>query len=258
MYEYIEPMKNILRHGTPKLATREESGAEMPTIGLPNVHFTFDLARGFPLVTTRRINYKQTFGELRSFLEGATNVEDFKDNGCDFWNPWAKEGGDLGPIYGATWSRFGQLDHVLHSLRNNPGDRRMVVSAWRPDEHYRMALPPCHMMWVVTPYNGRLNLSWIQRSADWPVGVPHNIASYALLSHLLSAWSGLAPGSLDCIFCDAHIYKNQIEKAEDQISRYCVPLPTLELRTSDTDFWDWEADVVEYMPHPPIKYEVTV
>ena len=208
MIQYITPMRDILTLRQDKIATRAERDSEMPTIGMANVHFQHALSLGFPLITTRRIAYEQTFAELRAFLLGYVTQEQFESVGCTFWKPWAFADGRLGPIYGRQWSNHGQLDHVLDCLKNRPTDRRMVVSAWRPDEHDQMCLPPCHFAWAVTPYAGRLNLSWMQRSADWPVGVPHNVASYALLTHLLSNWAGMHPGSLDAVFCDAHIYKN--------------------------------------------------
>lgn len=258
MHQYLITMRDILHFRQEKVATRAESDSEMPTIGMANVHFQHDLSCGFPLITTRSIPWKQTFGELRSFLMGHDHVGQFQDNGCNFWDPWAREDGTLGPIYGVVWNRFSQLAHVVDCIRSRQTDRRMVVSAWRPDEHDDMVLPPCHLLWCVTIYDGRLNLSWIQRSADWPVGVPHNICSYALLAHLLAKWAGLKPGSLDAIFCDAHVYKNQIEQAEMQLVRQPRDLPQLHVRASATDFHDWEATVLNYNPHPPIKYEVTV
>lgn len=258
MKRYIDIMANILEANQEKVATRKEDHEPMPTIGLANQHFSHNLQNGFPLLTTRRIHYKQTFGELRAFLEGKDTQEGFAQSGCTFWDQWAFDDGSLGPIYGVQWNRHSQMEHVLDCLRNRPTDRRMVVSAWRPDEHHQMCLPPCHLMWVVTPYGGKLNLSWIQRSCDWPVGVPHNIASYALLSHLLARWARLEPGTIDCIFCDAHVYKNQIDFARSQCIRSPKTLPTLCLRSSPTDFHDWEADVQGYVYHPAIKYEVTV
>jgi len=262
-------MKSILAFHQEKDATRSESKQSMATIGLANVPFYHSLER-FPLVTTRKISYEQTFAELRAFLLGYETQEEFESVGCTFWKPWAKADGSFGPIYGSQWvgwqpsirsgklETVNQLQYVLDCLRDRPTDRRMVVSAWRPDETHLMALPPCHLMFVVTPYAGQLNLSWIQRSCDWPVGVPHNIASYALLAHLLAKWSGLRPGSISALFCDAHIYKNQIPVVEQQILRKPKELPTIEIRQSETDFHDWEVKVVGYDYHPHLEYKVTV
>lgn len=258
MKSYLKILDRIYNHGEEKVATRVESDSEMPTIGIANAHFTHDLSRGFPLITTRKMSWKNTFGELRSFLLGDTHNSAFVANGCNFWTDWAKDDGDLGPIYGRQWNNHGQLEHVLHCLRERPTDRRMVVSAWRPDEHSQMALRPCHLMWVVTPYSNKINLAWIQRSCDFPVGVPHNIASYALLTHLLAGWAELEVGTLDCIFCDAHIYKNQLGLVGEQLKRRPLPLCSLSVNQSLTDFHDWSASVVGYESHKAIKYEVTV
>jgi thymidylate synthase len=242
----------------PKHPSRAESGeTQNPTIGLPNLHFTHDMADGFPLLTTRRIAWKNMVGELRTFLEGRANGRDFKDNGCNFWGPWAAlhPEGELGPVYGAQWVAHGQLDHVLKCLRERPEDRRMVVSAWRPDEHWQMALPPCHFAWVVTPYGGKLNVSWFQRSCDFPVGVPYNIASYGLLTLLLAAWADMEPGQIDCIFCDAHIYTNQLDGVDEQLSRIPRTLPKVTVGFDDhRDFLSWDAKLEGWNPYPDVDF----
>lgn len=260
MRQYLDLLKRIRRDGKPKHPTRAGSGAtKNSTVGLPNLHFSHDLVEGFPLLTTRRLNWAALVGELRSFLEGATTHEEFARNGCQFWRPWANwsrdPNGYLGPVYGAQWRRGGQLDHVLKCLRDRPTDRRMVVSAWLPDQIPEMVLPPCHLMWVVTPYDGRLNLSWILRSCDFPIGVPYNIASYALLTHLLAAWAGMEAGSLDCIFCDAHVYLNQLPGVDDQLSRVPGVPPSVRV-WFDTpgDFFSWRCDLVGYEPMPNVNF----
>lgn len=257
MRQYLDLLRRIRTAGKPKHPTRAESGATVnATIGLPNLHFSHDLSEeGFPLLTTRELNWQALVGELRSFLLGHDNHRQFKVNGCGFWKPWAREDGSLGPVYGVQWNRHGQLDHVLKCLRERPTDRRMVVSAWRPDEHDQMVLPPCHLMWIVTPYDGRLNLSWIQRSCDFPIGVPYNIASYALLTHLLAEWSGLVPGQLDCIFCDAHIYENQMVGVDEQLSREVHVPAVLQCEFTDSgDFHSWLCRLDNWNPQPNISF----
>lgn len=256
MKQYLDMLRNIRDNGTRKQPTRIESGeTKNATIGLPNLHFSHNLQDGFPLLTTRKLNWKALSGELRSFILGQDNHADFAANGCGFWKPWALPDGSLGPVYGVQWNRHGQLAHVLDCLRNRPTDRRMVVSAWRPDEHSEMVLPPCHLMWIVTPYDGKLNLSWIQRSCDFPIGVPYNIASYALLTHLLAAWAEMEVGQLDCIFCDAHIYDNQLVGVCEQLSRSPVEMPTLECWfEDDDDFNSWQAEVHGWKPMLNISF----
>lgn len=256
MKQYLDLLSKIYQYGTEKHPSRAESGkTKNPTIGLPNLHFSHNLMAGFPLLTTRKLAWKGVVGELRSMLEARDNVKDFQNNGCKFWNKWAREDGSLGPIYGYQWSQHGQLDHVLDCLRNRPTDRRMVVSAWRPDEHHQMVLPPCHVMWIVTPYNDRLNLSWFQRSCDFPIGVPYNIAFYGLLTHLLAAWAGMEPGQLDCIFCDAHIYMNQLDGVSQQLSRAPRSSPRLKCWFNDPDdFWSWDCSLEGWRPLPNINF----
>ena len=248
-------LREIINHGTRKHPTRKESGeTKNATIGLPNIVLKRNLEQGFPLLITRKINFDAMVGELRSFLEGRDNNNDFESNGCNFWKPWAGKNGDLGPIYGVQWNKYDQLQHVLDNLKHQT-DRRMVVSAWNPPEHADMALPPCHLMWVVTPYDGKVNLSWIQRSADFPIGVPYNIASYALLTHLLAEWSGLVAGSITATFCDAHIYDNQIKGVELQLSRAPKKLPKIEVWFEDlNNFNSWQCKLSDYNYYPNINF----
>lgn len=259
MKQYLDLLRLIRDKGTAKHPTRAESGAtKNATRGLPNLHFSHDLREGFPLLTTRRLAWKGLVGELRGFLEGDHLNSEFEEKGCKFWRPWADKNphGNLGPIYGVQWNNHGQLQHVLDCLRNRPTDRRMVVSAWRPDEHHAMALPPCHLLWVATPYDGFLNLSWMQRSCDFPVGVPYNIASYALLTHVLAAWAGMLPGNLSCIFCDAHIYDNQLAGVDEQLSRQPATfLPWVQVWFRDeNDFSSWDCMIHDWNPQPNIDF----
>lgn len=256
MKQYIELLRLIRLNGTEKHPSRAESGAtKNATIGLPNLHFHHDLQDGFPLLTTRKLNWKACEGELRSFLLGQTNNNDFKANSCGFWSPWARGNGDLGPVYGAQWNRFDQLQHVLTCLRARPTDRRMVVSAWMPDQMKDMVLPPCHLIWCVTPYDNELSLAWMQRSCDFPIGVPYNIASYALLTHILAKWAGMEVGSLDCIFCDSHIYLNQLQGVDEQLGREPVALPEMYVEFKDKDdFHSWTATLYGWKPEPNISF----
>jgi thymidylate synthase len=255
---YLDILQRIVTYGWDKHPTRVESGpTSNATIGLPNQHFSWDLCDGFPLLTTRKLPWKNIVGELRSFLEGRTDNRDFVKNGCSFWQPWADKAGtdDLGPIYGNQWNNHGQLKHVLDCLRNNPQDRRMVVSAWRPDEHKYMVLPPCHLMFDVVVYNNTVSLSWFQRSCDFPIGVPCNIASYALLTHLFAKWAGMQAGNLSCIFCDAHVYLNQLPGVREQLRREPGELSEVKVRFKDKeDFLSWECELGNYNPQANIKF----
>lgn len=256
MQQYLHLLRDIYENGRPKHPTRSESGAtKNDTVGLANLHFSHDLQMGFPLLTTRRLHWRGLVGELRSFLEGRENEHDFAANGCNFWKPWAKSDGDLGPVYGSQWLRGGQLEHILKCLRDRPTDRRMVASAWIPDEISKMVLPPCHLLWVVTPYDNRLNLSWIQRSCDFPVGVPYNIASYALLTHILAKWAGMVPGNIDCIFCDAHIYRNQLDGVREQLARLPLHPPSVNVSFTDPDYFlSWSVELVNWNPMDNISF----
>lgn len=256
MKKYLELLEDIYNCGTSKHPSRAESGkTKNATKGLSNLLFSHDLSQGFPLLTTRKIAWGACVGELRSFLKGATFTQEFEENGCNFWKPWAREDGSLGPIYGAQWRKHNQLDHVLYCLRDRPTDRRMVVSAWNPQENDKMVLPPCHLMWVVTSYSNKLSLAWIQRSCDFPIGVPYNIASYALLTHILAKWGNMEVGNLSCIFCDAHIYDNQREGVTKQLSRIPTLLPTIKINfTNDDNFWSWYCELDNYNPQGNIDF----
>jgi|2_EtaG_2_1085320.scaffolds.fasta_scaffold00029_49 thymidylate synthase len=272
MKAYLDLLGRIYTRGVEKRPTRIESGqTKNKTIGLPHLRFDHDLADGFPFITTRQMWWKGMAGELRSFIEGRMTQAEFEENGCTFWKEWANNlndrgifdpeakqiyrKGDLGPVYGAQWNAHGQLDHVLSALKRGGDDRRMVVSAWRPDEHERMALPPCHVLWNVVVYGGKIHMHWHQRSCDFPVGVPTNIASYALLTHLLAKWSGLSVGGLSANFADAHIYENQHEGIVTQLSRSPHKLPMVHVEfKDDQDFESWTAYLSLYKYHPAIDF----
>lgn len=260
MDSYLHRLNLIFNYGTPKHPSRQESENKdklttNSTIGIPNILFNHELEHGFPLLTTRKINWQGLVGELRSFLEGKSNNKDFEDNGCNFWKPWARKDGDLGPVYGVQWNKYNQLSHVLYCLRNRPTDRRMVVNAWNPPDHPSMVLPPCHLMWVVTVYDNYVNTAWIQRSCDFPIGVPYNIGSYALLTHLLASWAGMKPGSISCIFCDAHIYENQMQGVKKQLKRKPKALPNIRVWFEDnSNFNSWQCSLDNYEPQSHINF----
>lgn len=258
MKSYLDLLDKIVLFGLEKAYTRAEdaeTASRQKTVGLSNVVWQHDLATGFPLLTTRRMPWQGIVGELRAFLDGCTRVEEFRDRGCRFWDPWARPDGSLGPIYGAQWRAHGQLDWVLSALRKGGTDRRMVVSAWRPDEHRNMALPPCHVTWGVSVYGGALSLTWFQRSADFPLGVPCNIASYALLAELLAAWGGFKARGLCGVFLDAHVYERQIDGVETLLGRNPGRLPTVDVKFwRPDDFFSWDVFLHDYRPQPPISF----
>ncbi|NRA31647.1 MAG: thymidylate synthase [Parvularculaceae bacterium] len=229
----------------------------------------FDLAEGFPLVTTKRVHRKSVIHELLWFLRGETNVKPLQEVGVSIWNEWADEDGELGPVYGAQWRSWpsydgGTVDQILNvqdALRNNPHSRRHVVSAWNPALVDDMALPPCHCLFQFYVADGRLSCQLYQRSADIFLGVPFNIASYALLTHMMAQTTGLRVGDFVHTLGDAHLYLNHTEQAELQLARAERPLPLLKLNPDVgcvTKFQYEDFEVVGYDPHPVIKAPIAV
>ena len=239
----------------------------------------FDLAQGFPLLTTKKLHLKSIIYELLWVLKGDTNVKYLQDNGVRIWNEWADERGDLGPVYGAQWRNWNgegidQIAEVLHTLKTNPDSRRMVVSAWNPSvmpdtsvsfaenvAHNKAALPPCHALFQFYVMDGRLSCQLYQRSADAFLGVPFNIASYALLTQMMAHVTGLQVGEFVHSFGDLHIYKNHLEQVELQLSREPRPLPTMKLneKVKDLFAFDYPDFTLEgYDPYPTIKGKVSV
>lgn len=252
------------------------------TVALPAAMVSHDLANGFPLLTLKKVPFKMVAVELEGFIHGITDKRWYQERGCSIWDEWCsparvpygtdedtrarmKAEPDLGPIYGAQWRNFGgfdQLAALIFELENNPDSRRLVCSAWNPPQICDMALPPCHVMWQVLVINGELNLNWYQRSADWFLGVPFNMASYALLASIIAADFGFKPRRVTGFFGDTHLYANQIEAAKLLASRAPRPAPRLEflaLLSPDTLRWTHDnAQIWNYTPHPAIKVEVAV
>lgn len=229
----------------------------------------FDLADGFPMLTTKKLHFRSIAVELLWFLRGGTNIKWLNERGVTIWDEWAGPDGELGPVYGRQWRSWprpdgGQIDQiswVRDEIIRNPNSRRLIVTAWNPAEVDQMALPPCHCLFQFNVMEGRLNCQLYQRSADIFLGVPFNIASYALLTVLMARATGLAPGEFIHTFGDAHLYSNHVEQAQLQLTREPRPLPQLRINPDKTDLfgWDYEDFMLEnYSPHPHIKAPVAV
>ncbi len=264
MRQYLDLMERVLAEGVEK---RDRTG--VGTLSIFGHQMRFDLSRGFPLVTTKKLHVKSIIYELLWFLRGDTNVKYLDDHGVTIWDEWADENGDLGPVYGRQWRSWpkpdgGSIDQiagVLSEIRRNPGSRRLIVTAWNPAENDLMALSPCHCLFQFNVAEGRLSCQLYQRSADVFLGVPFNIASYALLTLMVAQVSGLEPGDFVHSFGDTHLYLNHIEQARLQLARAPRPLPTLRLNPSVTDLFAFRYEdfaLEGYEPHPHIKAAVAV
>jgi len=264
MQAYLDIVRRILAEGVQK-GDRTGTG----TLSVFGHQTRFDLSEGFPLLTTKRIHLKSVIHELLWFLAGDTNIRYLKDNGVRIWDEWADENGELGPVYGRQWRSWAapdgrvidQMANVVEMIRRTPNSRRLIVSAWNPADVDAMALPPCHLLFQFYVAEGRLSCQLYQRSADVFLGVPFNIASYALLTHMVAHVTGLQPGDFVHTFGDVHLYNNHFEQARLQLSREPRPLPTLRLNPSVRDLFAFRYDdiVVEgYEPHPAIKAPVAV
>jgi thymidylate synthase len=229
----------------------------------------FDLAQGFPLVTTKKLHVKSIIRELLWFLAGDTNIRYLKDHGVRIWDEWADESGDLGPVYGQQWrswpspdgAAIDQIGHVVEAIRNDPYSRRLIVTAWNPAEIEKMALPPCHCLFQFYVVDGKLSCQLYQRSADIFLGVPFNIASYALLTMMVAQVASLKPGDFIHTLGDAHLYLNHLEQARLQLSRELKPLPVMKLNPAVKDVFAFQYEdftLEGYEPHPHIKAEVAV
>ncbi len=264
MKTYLELMQRVLDEGTPK-ADRTGTG----TLSLFGAQCRYDLAAGFPLVTTKKVHLKSVLMELLWFLRGETNNRWLTERGVTIWNEWADADGELGPVYGAQWRSWrgaqgevvDQVAQVVESIRTNPDSRRHIVSAWNVADLPRMALPPCHLLFQFYVAEGRLSCQLYQRSADLFLGVPFNIASYAALTLMIAQVTGLQPGHFVHSFGDVHLYTNHLDQARLQLSRTPRPLPTLQLDPSVAALDDFEYDhfrLEGYAPHPRIRAPVAV
>ena len=264
MRQYLDLMERVLSEGVEK---RDRTG--VGTRSIFGHQLRFDLARGFPLVTTKKLHLKSIIYELLWFLRGDTNVKYLDDHGVTIWDDWADENGDLGPVYGRQWRSWptpdgGSIDQmadVVDQIRRNPDSRRLIVTAWNPGENDRMALSPCHCLFQFYVANGKLSCQLYQRSADVFLGVPFNIASYALLTLMVAQVTGLKPGAFIHSFGDTHLYLNHLEQARLQLTRSPRPLPTLRLNPAVKDLFAfcYEDFTLEgYEPHPHIKAAVAV
>jgi thymidylate synthase len=263
MRQYLDLLKHVTEHGTLK-SDRTGTG----TTSVFGYQMRFDLSDGFPLLTTKKLHIKSIIHELLWFLSGSTNIGYLKENGVRIWDEWADENGELGPVYGHQWRHWpaadggtiDQISDLIDQIRTNPDSRRLIVSAWNPTDVPRMALPPCHSLFQFYVAAGRLSCQLYQRSADIFLGVPFNIASYALLTHMVAAVTDLEVGEFIHTFGDAHVYSNHSEQVVEQLSRDPRPLPTLSInrRNSIFDFVYDDFTIEGYNPHPHIKAAVAV
>lgn len=264
MKQYHDLLKHVMDTGVDKgdrtgTGTRSVFGYQM----------RFDLQKGFPLVTTKKVHLKSIIHELIWFLKGESNIKYLHDNGVTIWDEWADKNGDLGPVYGVQWrtwraadgSTIDQISEVIERIKQKPDDRRLIVSAWNVGEISKMALPPCHAFFQFYVANGKLSCQLYQRSADIFLGVPFNIASYALLTMMVAQVCGLKPGEFVHTLGDAHIYSNHMEQVKEQLSREPFPLPEMELNPEVKNIFDFKFEdfkLLGYQHHAPIKAPIAV
>ncbi len=264
MKQYLNLMQHVLENGTQK---HDRTGTG--TISVFGYQMRFDLQKGFPLVTTKKLHLRSIIHELIWFLKGETNINYLKEKGVSIWDEWADKNGELGPIYGYQWrswptpdgKHIDQITQVINQIRNNPDSRRIIVSAWNVADIEKMALPPCHSFFQFYVADGKLSCQLYQRSADIFLGVPFNIASYALLTMMMAQVCNLQPGDFVHTFGDAHLYNNHLEQTQLQLSREPRPLPTLKLNPEVKNIFDFKFEdfhLENYDPHPHIKAPVAV
>lgn len=262
--QYLDLLRHVMANGTDRpdrtgTGTRAVFGYQM----------RFDLEDGFPVLTTKKLHLKSIIHELLWFLRGDTNIAYLKDNGVTIWDEWADENGELGPVYGKQWRSWpapnggsiDQIANVVRMIRTNPTSRRLIVSAWNPAEVDEMALPPCHCLFQFFVADGRLSCQLYQRSADIFLGVPFNIASYALLTMMVAQVTGLKPGEFIHTLGDAHLYRNHFEQAELQLTRSPHPLPTMKINPARQDLFDFvykDFELAGYVAEPSIKAPIAV
>lgn len=264
MNQYLELCKHILETGTKK-----EDRTGTGTISIFGHQMRFNLQEGFPLVTTKKVHLKSIIHELLWFLKGDTNIKYLNDHGVSIWDEWADEQGDLGPVYGKQWVRWetadgavvNQIQNIIDEIKRNPDSRRLVVSAWNAGELDKMALQPCHTMFQFYVVEGKLSCQLYQRSGDVFLGVPFNIASYALLTMMVAQVCDLEPGDFIHTLGDAHIYSNHLEQVKLQLTRDPRPLPQMKINPEVKDIFSFtygDFELVNYNPHPAIKGEVAI
>jgi thymidylate synthase len=264
MHPYEDLLRDTFEHGVHK-TDRTGTG----TRSVFGRQIRFDLADGFPLITTKRVHFKSIAVELLWFLRGEGNVSFLHEHGVTIWDEWADANGDLGPVYGVQWrswptpsgEQIDQIADVIEQIKVNPDSRRLVVSAWNPADIPRMALAPCHALFQFYVADGRLSCQLYQRSGDMFLGVPFNIASYALLTHMVAQQTGLEPGDFIWTGGDTHIYDNHVEQVTEQLSREPFPLPTLRITRTPASIFDYtlqDFEVVDYQHHPAIRGAVAV
>ena len=264
MKQYLDLMRHVREHGV-----RKEDRTGTGTLSVFGYQMRFDLAEGFPVVTTKKLHLRSIIHELLWFLSGDTNIRYLKENGVSIWDEWADADGNLGPVYGSQWRswpaadgrRIDQLSEVVEQIRTNPDSRRLIVSAWNVGEIEHMALPPCHAFFQFYVAEGRLSCQLYQRSADIFLGVPFNIASYALLTRMIAQVTGLEAGEFIHTLGDAHLYSNHLEQTDLQLSRPPRPLPQMRINPEVKDLFAFRCEdftLLDYDPHPHIKAPVAV
>jgi thymidylate synthase len=264
MRQYLDLLQNILDHGTEK-GDRTGTG----TLSLFGYQMRFNLQKGFPVLTTKKLHLKSIIYELLWFLNGDSNIQYLKDHGVRIWDEWADEDGELGPVYGVQWRKWkspdgeviDQVSQVVEKIRTNPNSRRLIVTAWNPGEVDKMALPPCHLLFQFYVANGILSCQLYQRSADVFLGVPFNIASYSLLTLMMAQVCELEPGEFVHPFGDVHLYSNHIQQARLQLTRQPYPLPEMQINPHVKSIFDYryeDFELRDYQHHPHIKAPVAV
>lgn len=264
MKQYLDLLHHVQTHGI-----RKDDRTGTGTLSVFGYQMRFDLAEGFPAVTTKKLHFRSIIHELLWFLQGSTNISYLRENGVTIWDEWADENGELGPVYGHQWRSWpvgngrsiDQMAQLIHQIQHTPDSRRLIVSAWNVAEINQMALPPCHCLFQFYVANGRLSCQLYQRSADIFLGVPFNIASYALLTLMVAQVTGYQPGEFIHTLGDAHLYINHLEQAELQLSRQPYPLPQMRLNSAVTSLFDFryeDFDLVGYQSHPRIVAPIAV
>lgn len=264
MQQYLDFMRHVQAHGTQK-TDRTGTG----TLSVFAHQMRFDLSQGFPLLTTKKLHLKSIIHELIWFLAGSTNIRYLKENGVSIWDEWADASGELGPVYGSQWrswptpdgQHIDQIQQLIEQIKSNPDSRRLIVSAWNVADIPKMKLPPCHALFQFYVADGKLSCQLYQRSADIFLGVPFNIASYALLTHMVAQQTGLQVGDFIWTGGDCHLYLNHLEQVKEQLSRLPLPLPRLHIKRLPTSIFDYTFDdfeFIDYQFHPHIKAPVAV